>query len=365
MESPRLIVKPFANNGLRNEIPDSNGNADNAATYDNGFPSITMTPISLGGLPPRGRDMNGILYEISSHIAYQNRGNHYGFDASFAKLIGGYPKGSILIDDAQSQLYISVVDNNNVNFNSEDYTGYWYKYGLNIVDLEGMLPISGGYSNTRKYTAGELVFVDGNWYECYHPDGTKGKDPRDDINRPAGWTNSDESQPYYWLKIGKWLQLPETGAVLNYQKTTLREGIIKYRNDANLHKDKFWRLAEVYPDLVSGNYITIADLRGEFLRMLDDGRGVDSDRTVGSEQGDAIRNIKGTFRSFDAMGYEGSSGVFTDTIYSGTGKEGIKGASGTSTIGTDITVAMDVSKSVPTAAENRPRNIALLAATRI
>lgn len=37
------------------------------------------------------------------------------------------------------------------------------------------------------------------------------------------------------------------------------------------------------------------DLRGEFIRGVDAGRGVDVDRALGSWQGDAIRNITGTF----------------------------------------------------------------------
>jgi hypothetical protein len=40
---------------------------------------------------------------------------------------------------------------------------------------------------------------------------------------------------------------------------------------------------------------TLPDLRGEFLRGIDNGRGVDSGRAFGSAQGDAIRNITGFF----------------------------------------------------------------------
>ncbi|QOF68290.1 hypothetical protein IFE17_02615 [Actinobacillus sp. GY-402] len=237
--------------------------------------------------------------------------------------------------------------------------------------FEASSPVSTGYSPTRKYTAGELVFVDGNWYECYHPDGAKGKDPRDDINRPAGWATLDESQPYNWIKIGKWLQLPETGAVLNYQKTTLREGIIKYRNDANLHKDKFWRLAEVYPDLISGNYLTIADLRGEFLRMLDDGRNVDSNRAVGSAQGDAIRNIEAKWNNLIKSLSTGSTLSGSELVSEwrptvapqGGNLYSVRG--GETAIYNEISLVLNAGKTVPTAAENRPRNVALLAATRI
>lgn len=150
------------------------------------------------------------------------------------------------------------------------------------------LPIS-NFSKNEKYEAGDLIKIDGVWYECYHPDGAKGKDPRDPLNRPAGWQNTDPSQPYYWLKIGKWLSFPEVGSPIYLPTTSIREGLIKYRNDGQLHKNKFWRLAELYPDLINKNVINIADLRAEFIRGLDDGRGVDVNRWCGSWQADEFK----------------------------------------------------------------------------
>ena len=174
------------------------------------------------------------------------------------------------------------------------------------IDFDGAsdihLPISGRYTSTEKYEAGDLVKVDGEWYECYHPDGCKGIDPRDPANRPFGWKNTDTSKPYYWLKIGRWLSFPETGSLIYLPTKGCREGIIRYRNDGNLHKNKFWRLALLYPNLVSNNVIRLADLRGEFIRGLDEGRKADPDynRGIFSSQGDAIRNITGGFRGVPA-----------------------------------------------------------------
>lgn len=153
-----------------------------------------------------------------------------------------------------------------------------------INALANSIPLSAGYSSQRRYRAGEFVYIDGNYYECYHPDTVAGKDPRDSANRPEGWADTDGSHPYYWLKIGKWLELPPVGSPFPMQKISVPENYIKYRGDGSLHKDKFWRLAEVYPDLISNNVIQIADLRGEFIRGWDDGRGVDAGRLVGSHQ---------------------------------------------------------------------------------
>lgn len=151
--------------------------------------------------------------------------------------------------------------------------------------LQALLAMQHGsmdYSPARQYRAGDVCYVGGYWYECYHPDGCKGIDPSMAKNRPSGWKETNASKPYYWIQIGKWLSLPEVGTPIYLPSTTMREGLLRYSNDANLHKGKFWRLAELYPSLVSGNFIQLADLRGEFLRGLDAGRGVDPGRVVNS-----------------------------------------------------------------------------------
>ena len=127
MPQPKLLSKPWASDGLKNNIPaERNGGlAQEAATYAEGFPSITMTPISVGGKPPSGKDMNGVLYEISAHTVWQNQGGRYRFNQTFCDAIGGYPKGSVLISDALDTEYISLVDANTHNPNSGNNTGKW------------------------------------------------------------------------------------------------------------------------------------------------------------------------------------------------------------------------------------------------
>ncbi len=127
MPQPKLLSKPWASDGLKNNIPaERNGGlAQEAATYAEGFPSITMTPISVGGKPPSGKDMNGVLYEISAHTVWQNQGGRYRFDQVFCDAIGGYPKGAVLINDTLDTEYISLVDANTHNPNSGNNTGKW------------------------------------------------------------------------------------------------------------------------------------------------------------------------------------------------------------------------------------------------
>lgn len=95
----------------------------------------------------------------------------------------------------------------------------------------------------------------------------------------------------------------------------------------------------------------LPDLRGEFIRALDEGRGVDSGRTLGSAQADALQNITGSalIRSPGSP----NSGAFTQTVSTPV-------AYGSSSSASQYTLNFDASLVARTAAETRPRNVALL-----
>jgi hypothetical protein len=95
--------------------------------------------------------------------------------------------------------------------------------------------------------------------------------------------------------------------------------------------------------------------RAEFIRLLDESRGIDVGRTAGSSQGDAIRNITGAAASVYRSGSLVVSGAMKITAYgSSPAKIGVSGADP----GDNSTIVFDASLAVPTASENRPRNIA-------
>lgn len=116
-------------------------------------------------------------------------------------------------------------------------------------------------------------------------------------------------------------------------------------NGATFDKTKYPKLATAYPTGV------LPDLRGEFLRGWDDGRGVDTGRALLSTQSFAMQNIKGSLVDNRFNQNQAASGPFTLT----TGGP----ADGSSTgAGFASRIDFDASRVVNTALETRPRNIA-------
>jgi hypothetical protein len=140
---PKLLTTPFAaESQLRTNIQESWGAESNSATYRFGFPKETMKKIALGGKPPNGEDMNGILYDLSENIVFQTQGGRYKFDPTYANKIGGYPVNSILQLENGSEV-INKTPNNVTNPNV-DMTG-WKKH---TVDA---------YTKSETYTKSEVV----------------------------------------------------------------------------------------------------------------------------------------------------------------------------------------------------------------
>ncbi|WP_217467974.1 gp53-like domain-containing protein [Achromobacter pulmonis] len=112
--APSKSPVPFAESGSKNTIPvDSQiGITPGLASFTDGFPPLTMTPLSAGGIPPRGQDFNGILYFLSAAMRWQQAGGSYNYDSTFATAIGGYPKGAILLNSAGTGFWLNGADNN-------------------------------------------------------------------------------------------------------------------------------------------------------------------------------------------------------------------------------------------------------------
>ena len=60
----KFLPMAFATNGLKNNIPVADPAMFSSASYEKGFPQSTMKKVTEGGIPPQGKDFNGILNEI-------------------------------------------------------------------------------------------------------------------------------------------------------------------------------------------------------------------------------------------------------------------------------------------------------------
>lgn len=79
MPQPNKIPKAFAASGDRNIIPESTGTLG-LASWNEGFPAITSTPFSEGGIAPKRADFNGIFNALSLAIVWQQQGGFYVYD---------------------------------------------------------------------------------------------------------------------------------------------------------------------------------------------------------------------------------------------------------------------------------------------
>jgi microcystin-dependent protein len=144
------------------------------------------------------------------------------------------------------------------------------------------------------------------------------------------------------------------GAVVMFARNTAPSGWLKANGAAvsrTTYADLFAAIGTVFGAGNGSTTFNVPELRGEFLRSWADGRSVDTGRVFGSTQSDAIRNITGTFST------GANAANFSGAFEAGSSVSRIGGSP-------DLTgnrVSFDASNVVPTAAENRVRNVALLA----
>ncbi|EFT3111771.1 phage tail protein [Escherichia coli] len=185
-----------------------------------------------------------------------------------------------------------------------------------------------------------------------------GKQPLD--NTLTNLSGKDVAGLLAYLGLGEGSALP-VGVPVPWPSATPPTGWLKC-NGAAFSAEEYPELAKAYPTN------KLPDLRGEFIRGWDDGRGMDTGRAILSAQGDAIRNIYGEFKTVNTENYSiwESVGSFKGAVVPLNPSTNNSYFSLIRSMVTERTdgavypkvIGLDASRIVPTANENRPRNIA-------
>lgn len=114
-------------------------------------------------------------------------------------------------------------------------------------------------------------------------------------------------------------------------------------------------LAKIWPGL------TLPDFRGEFVRIWDDGRGVDVGRNLLTSQSFAMQNITGTLGEFTdtsgqyAIDINVATGAFQTNVY----QRNVMRNNDFVLRNAAVMSTFDASRVAQTAAETRPRNVSI------
>ena len=142
----------------------------------------------------------------------------------------------------------------------------------------------------------------------------------------------------------------EIGKISCWGADTLPYGCLVC-NSQIVHRQDYPRFFEIYE--IAEDTHALPELRGEFIRGLDDGRGVDLGRGLITWQDDSMQPITGSFGGVRTGTFDNShaDGVFTKSPYAE--------RAATDTFSNGVRYNFDSSLQTKTSHETRPRNIAL------
>lgn len=147
------------------------------------------------------------------------------------------------------------------------------------------------------------------------------------------------------LGLGEGSELP-VGVPVPWPSVTPPTGWLKC-NGAAFSAEEYPELAKAYPTN------KLPDLRGEFIRGWDDGRGVDSGRGILTAQSHGMPSISGTFNGLFAV--KQTNGLGGVSVAKSKNAETLSTSSGSGSV---FDYTFNVSGSTPVSPELRPRNIA-------
>ncbi|OZI39043.1 hypothetical protein CEG14_05775 [Bordetella genomosp. 1] len=261
--APSKSPVAFAEGGSKNTIPVASqiGVSPGAASFTDGFPPLTMTPVTAGGIPPFGQDFNGILYFLSAAVRWTQAGGGYPFDAAFVAAVGGYPKGARILSNDSLTIWVSQVDNNAVDPNAGASASWRALASLTSPTFSGTPAAPTATAGTNTTQIATTAFVQTALAGASTPAG-------------AMLMTFANAAPAGYLKAN--------GAAVSVATYPALAAAI-YVGDAN-NATTLWGYRCTDPANPSttrsttGAYIVLPDARGEFFRGFDDGRGVDAGR---------------------------------------------------------------------------------------
>lgn len=203
---------------------------------------------------------------------------------------------------------------------------------------------------------------------------TGGLTPISDVNYAKGWEYlganppekndfsyvqnlSDLKAQYLYKAIGGDSGAPAIGIPFFWPSSAMPNSVIsewsgmvflKF-NNSTFSASTYPKLALVFPSL------RLPDARGEFIRVWDDGRGVDSGRALLSAQADALQNITGTIGRLQLFQNSVQNGALF-TVGSTILTKGLTASTDATGYGS-TSFDFDASRVARTAEETRPRNI--------
>ena len=366
------LLRPFANAGAKATIPLSQTDATRAS-YEQGFPALNMTPIAAGGVPPSGQDFNGILYDLSNAALWQQAAGILPWSAEFAQsqVSGGYPKNALVVHNAM--LYQSSVDNNT---ETPGAGTNWQGVG-----------VSNASQPQHAVTLRQMQDEQAKYAPLMHPRFTKmDSDLRGGAIRLQATDNQrlgDLSIDYYgdgglriytankgggaYINLGRvalnewWDLIPPAGSILIMATSWAPPGYLRANGAAvsrTAYATLFATIGTTYGAGDGSTTFNLPDLRGEFIRGWDDGRGVDPGRAIGTYQEDAMQawTSEITYQRAEVDGSETTAGA-TEFVRTG---QGSATPTGLGWAVAHVRMGPGVKNVARTAAETRPRNVALL-----
>lgn len=252
-QKPALVTLPFATNGLRNVIPEKSQTSikAGAASLTDGFPPLTMQPKTQGGVPPDGKDFNGILFLVSAVARWLQAGGSFIDDPAFASNanLGGYPKGATVLRADMLGFWFNTADNNTTNPDDSKNARNWLALNADWNAQSGPGAILNCPALAKVATTGQYSDLAGT---------------------PSAF-------------------IPP-GALLPFMGSAVPAGYL-LANGAAVSRQSYAALfAAIGTTYGAGNGTTtfnLPDTRGVFLRGLDNGRGLDAGRALGAYQADS------------------------------------------------------------------------------